>query len=44
MGYLREQGYSICGHGYEYDLIGYLAAGNQDSYIMQVSIQVEKAA
>ena len=38
--YIKEQGLTICGNGYEYNMVDGLAAGNMDGFITQISIQV----
>ena len=39
--FIQEQGLTICGNSYEYDMISYLATQESKNYIIKISIQVE---
>lgn len=39
--FIREEGLAVTGNAYVYEMISYLAAGTQDSFVMQMSVQVE---
>lgn len=40
LAFIRREGLEVAGNAYVYELISYLAAGTQDSFVMQISVQV----
>ena len=39
--YIKESGRSITGNAYEHELLNYLATGQAENYVIEISIQVE---
>lgn len=40
--YARDQGYHVCGNGYEEDLLSYMMEHNRSHYLVRCYIQIEK--
>lgn len=42
--FIRQNGYTVTGHGYESDLLGYAAVRRDEEYMVQIAIGVSSSA